>query len=373
MRGAVIEVKTSMPAGLLTRLAAEGVKVGQVSRFKGGVRFTVSESNIAKTFAFLENLCYTYSVAENTGSKATLKKAIGRAGLAAGMAAVLAAYAVLSGRIWRIDVAGNELLSDKAVIELLAEQGVTRGAGKRIDLSALESAMRAYPQLSECSLSLHGTTLTVTVIESTKFDDPTETAPSDIVSGYDATITRVVCERGTARVRPGDRVSAGAMLIEGATYSTAADDYGNPVLLGKCRAGGEVYGAVVFARHLAVPVSSVEYVRTGRKTTRSQLKLFGLKIGKLASPYATFDAVTDTDKLAPVPIRCTRTTYYETEAVTRETDGETVAADAIRELTTQADLSGATVLSETHTVTSGNGLLYIHCYVTAEMPIGERK
>lgn len=374
MKGTVIEVTAAMPAKVLSGLNKEGIPTGDAVRLPGGMRFTVPETYTPKTFAFLENLCYTYSVVAGTGRAARCKRAVWRLGLVAGVAAVAVGYALLAGRVWRIRVEGNERLSDKAVLELLTAQGVKRGVKSKFDFSSVERALRDTDELSECTLSLRGTTLTVTVIEETEITPPdTSTARADIASAFDATVTRVVCEKGTAVVKPGDRIAAGATLIEGATWSTLGDDYGNPVLLAEFPAKGEVYGAVTFKRSAVLPETKTDYVRTGRKKTRTVLGLWGLSVGKDKSPYASYERVVSEEKLDFIPIRCRRITYYETEAVTAETDAEVAAAAMTDGLRDETALKSGNILSSTHTVTRGNGLIYIHCYVTAELPIGVLK
>ncbi len=373
MNGTVIEVKTSSPARLLTALSREGVGTGSIIPLKGGVRFTVEESNSAKTFAFLEKLCYTYRVVERSGGRARLTQVLSRAGLAAGAAVVIALHALFGGNVWRIEIDGNERLSDKAVLEMLAQSGVRKGVKGDFDFSALESAMRSFDDISECSVSMRGSTLKVSVIERSLIGEPVADGRADIVSRYDARVTRVVCERGTPLVGTGDVIAAGSTLIEGASYTTLGDDYGNPVLMEEFRASGEVYGAVVFSASAAIPAERTVYERTGRKKTRTVIKLFGLSIGRDADPYALSEKSVTGEKLALIPIECKRITYYETEGVTVVTDPDAEAADITARLADEAAFAGGTVISSAYNCTEGNGLYYLNCYVTAEMLIGELK
>ena len=101
MRGTVIRVQTAAPAKLLTLLTREGIATGDAVRIKGGVRFVVRERYAAKTFAFLESLCYTYSV-EAAGGRAAVRRALLRSGVIGGAAAVLVLYMVFGGCVWRI-------------------------------------------------------------------------------------------------------------------------------------------------------------------------------------------------------------------------------------------------------------------------------
>ena len=89
------------------------------------------------------------------------------------------------------------------------------------------------------------------------------------------------------------------------------------------------------------------------------------------SPYASYETAVTEDKLDFLPVLCRRITYYETQAETVETDPETEASAMLAALGDEAGLAGGTILSVSHNVSAANDMYYIHCYVTAEMALGE--
>lgn len=170
MRGTVIRVQIRRAGQASDPACPRGDSDGDAVRIKGGVRFVVRERYAAKTFAFLESLCYTYSV-EAAGGRAAVRRALLRSGLIAGAAAVFVLYMLFGGCVWRIRIEGNERLSDKAVLEMLASSGVRRGVKGDFDFAAVERQMRAFDGISECSVDMRGSTLTVTVIEQAEIAD----------------------------------------------------------------------------------------------------------------------------------------------------------------------------------------------------------
>lgn len=171
--------------------------------------------------------------------------------------------------------------------------------------------------------------------------------------------------------KDGDVVAAGGTLIEGASYTTMATITATRSYWKNSAAQGEVYGAVVFSRSAAVPLCAPCIRCTGRSRTRTVLRLRGLSIGRNMSPYASYETAVTEDKLDFLPVLCRRITYYETQAETVETDPETEASAMLAALGDEAGLAGGTILSVSHNVSAANGMYYIHCYVTAEMALGE--
>lgn len=360
------------PARLVNELAKRGVTAESVRKAGARTRFTVDKRLSRKTFAFLEEMCYNYSVISTVGLLPWLKRNAFRSGLLIGFLVFFGLYAFLFGFIWKVEITGTESLSVKTVAERAASLGAGIGARtKGIDLAALETALRQTEGILECSAEIRGVTLKISVMENTEFNPPEHGARTDITSGYDAEVTRVICEKGTPRVKAGDRIPAGAVLIEGASYSTMGDDYGNPILLEEYPARGTVYGKTVLAKSVALPETSYRLVRTGAVKRRTQLSLWGMRIGKTDSPYSLYECETRVGRLAPVPVSVLSFRYYECAAEEVAADVDRAVAGITEELKTAAELKGGICGETTHTVKSEGGIYYISVYVESEIIIGE--
>ena len=102
------------------------------------------------------------------------------------------------------------------------------------------------------------------------------------MSDYDATVTRIIMRSGTATVARGD------MLANGDVYSTSGE------LLYTADCDAEIYGKVSVTFSADVSRAAVEYRRTGKSSKKTVFGLFGHSIGKVKSPYASYETVAHT-------------------------------------------------------------------------------
>lgn len=366
-----VEVDLS-PARLVNELNRQGIPTRAVVKKEGCTRFTVDKTYSRKTFAFFDEMCYTYKVVSSGGALERCKRSLWRLGAVVGLLAFFGLYVYLGGFIWRVEVSGQEYLSAKTIAERAAALGAGRGVrANRIDPAALETALRAGDGILECSVEIRGVTLKISVMEDTRYHAPEEEGRADIVSEYDAEVTRVVCERGTPRVKAGDRIAAGAVLIEGASYSTMGDDYGNPILLEEYRARGTVYGKTVLAKSIVIPETSVRLTRTGAVKRKTVLSLWGMRIGKVDSPFELYETERRVKRLEPIPLAVETVRFYEVCAQSVEADPDARIAELTAELESQAELKGGTAGNVTHTVRHENGMYTVSVYVEAEIILGK--
>ena len=164
-----------------------------------------------------------------------------------------------SSRIWLIRIEGTERVDPAEVRTLLKEHGLSIGSrpkGPVLITAANDLSARIY-DAAWIGLDREGVTLTVKVVESQPASvKRTQNVPSDIVAAKDGVVTAITVMRGQARVRVGDTVRAGEVLISGtvsyqdATYQTSAD--------------GIVKAAVLYESESPLSNSVEEIVETDR-------------------------------------------------------------------------------------------------------------
>lgn len=308
---------------LLYELKKQGVAVfDAVKKAQNRIVFSVKTKDRAKTFAICERMCYTYTVVLYTGVFAWLVGKLPRVGVALGALAVSGLMLLAQSVVSEVRVEGSVTVPKSAVLAAVRECGGYAG-GKISELSGdeIRSAVNAIDGIAECSVVLDGTRLLVTVTESTAFAPPAE--KRTVVSARtDGVVTRVVCREGTPLVRVGDLVRSGERLITGERFSESGD----VVFSGS--ADGEVYG--VISAHasyiMCEKTTAVEY--TGKQKTRTAISLFGLRIGKTASPYERSESTVSTAVLGTLfPVRVERVTHREIRVLTlTHTQAELTAA-----------------------------------------------
>ncbi len=327
--------------------------------------FSVRKKDLSKTFAILQELCYNYKVQGFSRYAAIGKKLLSRLGLIVALAVfcTLAAFSRLY--VWRVEITGNAAVPDKVIENVLREHNIA--VGKRLsnfDSGELESAVRSIEGVKLASVSLVGATVCVEVFESEPVSPPLAYSDTDILSEYDATVTRIVTREGTALVEPGRHVFAGAPLI--GAYRT--DEEGNKI---PSRASGTVYGKVAFTK--SVVVATERYEQTAVKTEEYTLiEFFGLTVGKKPSSGAGVIITERTEKLNVfLPVSIKRVTVTQTEmrkvTVPAEELAQRVEDEFVSEFIHSRVSSGLTVSRSVREL--GGGTYRVSVFITAETVI----
>lgn len=360
-----VEVTGFNQTKMLKRLTDEGIKVTNIEKIANNrMKLRLEKKDSEKTFAIFSDMCYNYSVVEYDGVFAYLKSAVKRVGIIVGTLACMACSFVLSGYVMRVEIGDLERIGKLELLSYLKEENI--GVGSKIsslDRDEIRRVINAYEGVAESSVELNGTTLKINVIER----DVSGEAPEKkqvILSRYDATVTRVVCSGGTAKAQIGRIVKRGDVLIEGALYDQAGEK------LKDVPAEGIVYGKIVKNSTRLVSLDAYEYARTGKQKRVTSLNVFGLEIGKLRSPFETFESETHESELSAfLPVKVKQVTYYETSALSLDRSLEELVK-SLEDEALRSFLDSAKELSATSHVTDlGENVYKIDTYVEAEIII----
>ena len=302
-----LEIKGYNGAELLQKLTKEGVKVKKVRKIdKKTMLLTVSAKESKKTFAICERMWYNYNVVSRFGVRQTLNKAIKRCGLALGaIVCVLVAF-YCSNILAVITVNGNEKVSREEILTALDGAGVNLGDSvSAIDKDKVYGALVGIDGIAEASVEVVGNTLSLTVMEK---DDKAVGVDSGsvIVSDFDGVITSISCVSGTAKVRVGQVVKKGDVLIEGVTYDQQGE------VLESVTASGEVKGVVSNKSEVVTSLITGSYERTGKQKKSIVLTFLGLKVGKSVNPFTSYESETASETLTMFPVKVEQTVYFET-------------------------------------------------------------
>ncbi|MDR0426629.1 MAG: sporulation protein YqfD [Clostridiales bacterium] len=363
-----VEIEGVNQTRLINRLKDADIRLIDVKKPGGRLmRLTVRKKESQKTFAILEELCYTYKTVRKSGLFSFFWANRRRAGIAAGLAAALILFFTLTGSILRIEVNDLSEISRRDLIAALAAEGIA--AGTRInglDREDIRRVVNAYPGVAESSVEITGSTLRIHVIEKTAYLPPPPSGRS-VIAAYDAEITGIVTASGTARVGPGRRVKAGDVLIEGAVYDT------NGAFMREVPASGTVYGRIVKTVTETVPLDVYEIRRTGRTKRRTRLSLFGFSIGRPTAPYAAYESRTSSAAMNVfVPLTFTQTAYFETESVLVTRTPEEICETMRRErLAAFIDRDAKNLTAETRLEPLSDSLIRVHVHIQGELTIGQ--
>ncbi len=363
-----LRVESFNRAGVVNALAKENVAVFDVVRHSSReFGFYVEKKELRKTFAILDGMCYNYTAESFSSLGKRVRGVLKRAGLIAGVVVFSVLVALSRGYIWRIDVSGNETVPDKVIEKALTANHIA--VGKKLsgfDSEAVAAVLRGIDGIKLATAKRVGTTIAIEVFESDEIAPPLAFSDTDILSDYDATVTRIVAREGTVLVKPGQNVFKGAPLI-GAYRVT--EEGAEPT---HTRASGIVYGKVAFTK--SVTVATEWYETVAEKTySRTRLKLFGLTLSKKPKSADGVEIVESYSKFnAFLPVKVIRSRVTETKRVKKTADIEELAAlteeRIVSEFVHEAVTNGFT---ESRTVRElGGGLWRVNVFIEAEMVIG---
>ena len=203
----------------------------------------------------------------------------------------------LSGLVWRVEVDGNENISDADIISELEECGLYVGKRwRKLDRGALEGMILGRRRdIAWININRSGTVAYVSVIEAETVDiEDTEAVKySNIVATEDSVIEYIGVESGVAVVKAGDVVKKGDLLIMGVNSNDGSGE--------ACAARGTVIG-----RANKTIVVKIPRERTEKKTDKMsilsvRIKLFNFSINifkKYRNLGAECDIIEEINKIS---------------------------------------------------------------------------
>ena len=338
------------------------------------LRFTTPAAR--RVMALCEGAGIPLRVLHHGGLPRLFKRLIHRPGLWIGGILGLALYLTAGSVFWDVRVSGNETLSDAAIRASLAQAGLAVGSpirGFEADVTE-NQVLLLDDRLAWLSVNRKGCVAYVEVREAIK-PPPEEPAPTrDMVAAIGGVIEYIELESGNVRVKAGQTVSPGEVLVSGIYESTQT---GIRV---------ESASARVFARttrefSVNIPLTYEEkrYLRTDDGENdgvvcEKSLIFFGrhIKFSKKCGNLTGFCDIMEDEKSwglvdgvgFPISTRTLWYLPYEMTAATRTyAEAEELAYFELARYV--AGLSGgATLTGKSVTVTRGQDFLLLTCTLT---------
>lgn len=207
---------------------------------------------------------------------------------------------LLSNFILTIEVTGNERLSDAVILAQARRFGLRTGVyGPKLDTKqiALDTQL-AMEELSWVSVNLYGTRAQVVVRERVQPPELLEKGGvSDIVSETGGLVLRVDAVEGQAKVKAGDMVTPGEILISG-TVTMEGPQYSDvPPRYLHVRAAGAVWARTWRTVSAVIPMETTTKEYTGANKNRWSVTLFGRRInfyGNSSISWENYDKISKT-------------------------------------------------------------------------------
>jgi sporulation protein YqfD len=291
------------------------------------------------------------------------------------LALVLGLLIASWGRIWDIEIQGNETISDGEILQALSECGIDIGESwlSYSQDSVRNSMILKIPEIRWMTVSMQGCRAIVRVRERRSYIEPVpEGEYASIVSDKAGIVTEVNALRGTAVTESGKAVLPGETLIAG--YATGRFGVQGPV-----RAIGSVKAQTWYDLTMAAPLELTIKCPTGEEKT-----LFSLILGKMRINFykgssicpGNCDKIIDRYTVAqtgwfalPLTLEKTTLSAYTTQTQQAAELQEELSQALMAELTERIGEDGQ-VESFTFTASEEDGLLYVTLHAQCRETIG---
>ncbi len=370
---AILTVQGSFPERFLNLLALNGIPFWNLQRKKQVLRLRLSSRNLKTASEIAESSGIPILCEDQRGALVSLRTFKGRAILLACMS--LAAGLLLFSNliILRIEVQGNQSVSDQEILSALREEGITIGTFRKDVKSQWlkPRVMLKIPELSWIYINTSGSIATVNVRE--RIQAP-EVVDEDLIEDVRATKTGIVKKllvySGTPCVKVGDTVLKGDVLISSRMVSRQGTER-------YVHARGSVSCDTWYSVTLKLPLKALEKQYTGRKSTTYCLISSGKRINlSIASgiSYTFYDKIRSGKVITlpggyPLPFEIEKTTLREYELRETLLDSAAVESAARAALTdlleSTVENSGTITSVRWDSAISGNTLtlkLYAQCF-----------
>lgn len=339
-------IRGDFPERLLNQLALSGVSVWGIERQGEEIRASILKKDYLKIRGYrLNNRVFT-KVLSRHGLPFSAHRYRYRVGFLAGLALYFSALIFMSSFVWNVRVVGIENLTEQEVLSVCREIGLYEGRFKA-GLNAEELRTRLalkLPEISWASVNFEGVRATVNISEISTLKNPPQ-PDCNLIAERDGVITKLGVTSGTIKVKLGQTVKKGDLLVSGITeYKDGTYKFGV--------SSGEVIAETVRDVELFVPFNQQKTVRVSKPVTRRVLSVFGVHIpcflGSVKGSYESeIKEIKYQNSEMYLPVKITETVFFKTaveEFTVTKTEAEQIALTEL-ELTEQTDFKNAEILS----------------------------
>ncbi len=292
----------------------------------------------------------------------------------------------LSRFIWKININGNDSVTDDSMLQFLEEKNSAYGTHiSDIDCTKLEEEIRAcFDSVIWTSVKREGTTLTVDVQENLVVADDKANAKLpeefqnqkqsgyDLIALHDGIIHKIYVRKGTPCVNLGDTVKKGDVLVSGAL--PIYDDSGNIIDYQYCTADADIQLKTDYKYRDSFPTNHEEILYSGHSQNRYGIS-FGDSYFQVPWKKVSYEKYTvmDTKKQLRIcdsfylPIYFVKQCYeeYETkQAVYSKKEAKEHAAENLAEYLKKLTQKGVLILEKRVMIKSGKNKYTVSGSVT---------
>ena len=373
----------------LNMAAFKGIYLWDIRRVPEGIHLSVSVSGFKMLKGCAKKTKCRMKIVNKNGLPFILHRYRKRKLLMGGIFIFFVGILMLSSFIWRIEVVGNENVTQEAVTAFANSQGLRVGALKwnTNDRDIQQQILTNFSELSWVDVHTRGTRTTIMVSEAIPPQEIVDRqTPAHIVAASDGLITSIITGVGAPMIRQGDIVREGEMLVSG-ILEVEPDTPGTPLVY--VHAYAEVWARRYHSIEFSVPLTFTEKIPTGLTARRHTINFLfaggrSFVIPSAAVSFDSYDRVTTRYQPGvggdyPLPFVLITNHYIEftpneknrTIEEAKELADQMITGRIIREFDIAIDIIGREIqFTESEDALTVNALITTHERIDKQIPIG---
>lgn len=333
---------------------------------EGNMTFFVAKRSLNqyKNVFIYENI--EYSETKIRGLFSFLEEVKSRYGVILGILLLFLVTYLSSNIVWKINIIGNDKISDEQIIEELKEADFHLGTFvPKVNYKTLHNKFLLNSKdISWISVNITGNVANVHVRETKKESISQNKEYTNIVASHDGQIASIIVIEGEKKVSIGDVVREGDILISGVIDSQAVGTRYE-------HAQGEIKAYVSKEIYIEVPYKNEEKTYYCEPTKENIYKIFNFKIKNnrnYGNSTEFYDTISKKSYLTffglfQLPIEKETVIYYPYKFVSRELTVDEAVDLAFSKLRTEMDekLENAELISKKVETSYDDNAFYISC------------
>lgn len=245
---------------VINMMNLHGVTVYKPVEKDGNCYFYIKVGDAIKANSVFRIYGKEYKVLKDGSLTNLTKRLCKRIGIFCGLALFALIIALWAINVTEVRIRGIERTAEEQILNTIYSVSKIPIMKSKLDLRKIETAIISMEGISNASLEIKGNVLHVEILEELSppeivdYDDK-----KDMISNYDAIVTDVVVLSGEAKVKSGDTVKKGDILI---SHIKELED-GNVL---KSKPLGTIKGRTWISKEYVFSTEIIERKRTGEKS-----------------------------------------------------------------------------------------------------------
>ena len=242
---------------------------------------------------------------------------------------------IITKFVWNIEVVGNNTIPKEEIIELVNRYGIKIGELKNnINTKKIcNLIMIDREDIAWLGITIKGTNVIINIKEASEIPEIIDRNEiCDIVSNKDAIISKIIVQNGTARVKEGDIVKQGDLLVEGIMESEQMENR-------LVHSEATIYGKNYYTKSRKELFLQNNTIKSGKEEKRYEICInnFKLNFNKRLSKFENYDTINESKKIKIFsnyyfPLEIRKTTNFELKLEEKNYQEEELKDKIISEL-----------------------------------------